>query len=96
MGNATFICPLQPARFVICGTAFRRAAPVFAHLGSGDANSFNSSRCFEDRLGGRSDTSLFDRFASLRRAGQRGLVIPIGKLEIRNISLSLNSDGSRR
>ena len=37
---------------------------------------------------GRSDQSA--------KASQRGLIIPIGKLEIRSISLSSKSEGSRR
>ena len=40
-------------------------------------------------------TSL-SAFRSVSRAGQRGLVIPIGKLEIRSISLSSKSERSLR
>jgi hypothetical protein len=40
-------------------------------------------------------TSL-SAFRSVSQAGQRALVIPIGKLEIRSISLSSKSEGSRR
>jgi len=36
------------------------------------------------------------RLAAISQADQRGLIIPIGKFEIRSISLSSKSEGSRR
>jgi hypothetical protein len=65
------------------------------HLGSGD-DLFSVGFLVDASEDSSLETTSLSAFRSVSQAGQRGLVIPIGKLEIRSISLSSKSEGSRR